>query len=341
MKIIYLRKELNINEHRTPITPKDIGKLIFNKFVVYVESSNTRVYSDEDFKKYGAIITKEHWSNFNGLIIGLKEIDNLNLLKNHTHIYFSHSYLHQNNSEKILTSFLNSKSIIYDLEFFIDENSNRLLTFSYWAGLVGTILAIMQYYNKINKLSNINNLKSWKTLLHLYSDLNIINFDNSVKIAIIGLNGNCSQGAQYILDYCNFEYDCFDKNSDKTKLIDYDIVINCIKLNVDSKEIWFNSNTKFYKNIVISDVSCDYTKYNNPINIYNNCTTWSEPVYSYNKYVDIIAIDNLPSLIPKESSDEFSSKLLKLILDYENDEKKYWLFNKKIFDNKIKELIIS
>ena len=82
---------------------------------------------------------------------------------------------------------------------------------------------------------------------------------------------------------------------------------------------------------MIVDISCDYTKPNNPINIYNNPTTFENPVYKYNNYVDIIAIDNLPSLLPKESSDYFSKKLLTLLLDFNKDTNNYWKNNLKIY----------
>ena len=68
---------------------------------------------------------------------------------------------------------------------------------------------------------------------------------------------------------------------------------------------------------------------NNPIKIYNQATTWSEPVYSYNKFVDIISINNLPSLLPKDSSDEFSEILVKLLLNFNTDS--IWEKNKNYY----------
>ena len=103
--------------------------------------------------------------------------------------------------------------------------------------------------------------------------------------------------------------------------------------------VWFDKNTIFNKNIVIVDISCDYNKINNPLKLYFNLTSWEEPVYKYNRYVDIIAINNLPSLLPKESSDEFSNIFKDLLLDYNNDSnndsKKYWSNNLNIYLSKI------
>jgi hypothetical protein len=96
------------------------------------------------------------------------------------------------------------------------------------------------------------------------------------------------------------------------------------------KEIKTSGNI-FYKPIVISDISCDYTKPNNPIKIYNESSTWENTVISPNKFVDVISIDNLPSLIPKESSDDFSNNLTKLHIIYKEgdnrNEKKFFRLN--------------
>ena len=146
----------------------------------------------------------------------------------------------------------------------------------------------------------------------------------NVKIAIVGANGRCGNGVRYILDMLKIEYIIIDRNYDMTKLIEFDIIYNCILLDESYNKIWFNKNTKFEKNLVISDISCDYSSINNPIQLYNKSTNWKEPIFKYNEYVDIIGIDNLPSLLPKESSDFFSERLLNLLLDYKSDSNNYW-----------------
>jgi alanine dehydrogenase len=95
---IFIRNENNPHEYRTPIVPHDISKLIRIGFEVFVESSNTRLFSDDEYILNGAIITHKRWydSTFNdALIIGLKEISELEKLQNHKHVYFSHSYKKQ------------------------------------------------------------------------------------------------------------------------------------------------------------------------------------------------------------------------------------------------------
>ena len=109
-----------------------------------------------------------------------------------------------------------------------------------------------------------------------------------VKIAVIGANGRCGNGVRFILDYFKLEYIMIDRNYDIQKLIEFDIIYNCILLDESYDKVWFDKETKFEKNLVISDISCDYSSKNNPIQLYNKSTNWIEPIYKYNQYVDII-----------------------------------------------------
>ena len=334
-KLIYLRSELNSNEYRCPIIPQDVNKLITAGFTIYVELSCNRIFDKIEYIKAGAIITTEPWyaQKFqSGLIIGLKDIPNLEKLSNHNHIYFSHTFKNQKNSELILKEFKLSNSILYDLEYLLDDNNKRLIAFGYYAGFVGCCLGLMQYYTKRKTNTNIQDLKPFVSKTELINQVtrcrNLAPLTN-IKIAVIGYNGRCGKGVIDVLDSLNIKYITLNKEEEKSKLEDFDIIYNCIVLNKSLNEVWLDKNTNFYKQITIVDISCDYNSANNPIKLYNEATTWKEPVFSHNKYVDIIGINNLPSLLPKDSSEEFSEILVKLLLNF-ND--KTWNKCKSIYE---------
>jgi saccharopine dehydrogenase (NAD+, L-lysine-forming) len=327
--ILYIRSELNENEHRCPIVPNDVRKLIEAGYIIYIESSKNRVYEDKDYKNNGAIITDKKWyeKEFEGgLIIGIKEVSNLEMLKNHVHVYFSHSYKNQTNSRKILEAFNISGSIIYDFEYFLSDNK-RIIGFGFYAGYVGCCLGLLQYFTKKEENKNIINLKPWKSKIDLLANIEKI-YNKDIIIAVIGSNGICGRSVINLLDYLGINYIIFNKDNPKINLEHFDIVYNCIKLDIHLNETWLDKKTIFFKPITIVDISCDCTRENNPIKLYDKSTSWNQPVLSYNKYVDIIAIDNLPSLLPKDSSDYFSDICIKLLLNYNNDE---WINNKNIF----------
>lgn len=332
-KNIYIRNEIYDNEYRAPIVPNDVLELKKLGFLVFVESSKKRFFTDDEYKLNGAIIVNNKWYNFkNSLIIGIKELSDIEKLDNHTHVYFSHTYKKQSNSKYILDLFKKSNSILYDLEYFL-YNNKRVITFGFQAGLVGCALGILQYYYKIND-KELKNLKYWSSFNDLFEELIILFCSceeiEDIKISLIGPNGNCGLGAKFLLNMLNLKYDLFDRKTEKTNLERYDIVYNCINLK-ENIGTWFDTDTEFNKNIIICDISCDYNNEFNPIKIYNNKTTWTEPIFKYNKYVDIIAIDNLPSLLPFESSIIFSNKLLKILSTYKNDEYNFWKNNYNVF----------
>jgi saccharopine dehydrogenase (NAD+, L-lysine-forming) len=336
--LLYIRKEINDNEYRTPLTPKDAEKLINKKYKIYIESSNNRIYKDDEYDKVGCIITKNKWYNneYNkGIIIGIKELRDLDKLDNHIHVYFSHSYKNQKNSRYILERFKESNSILYDFEFFMDENNKRLIAFGFYAGYVGCCLGILQYFIKKKTKENIKNLKPWRSKIDIINDVKNI-YEKNISVSVIGPNGKCGSSICKVLDMLEISYVKYNRNDKKIGLECYDIIYNCILLDTELNETWIDTNTLFKKPITIVDISCDNSKINNPIKLNNQSTSWEEPVITYNSNIDIISIENLPSLLPKESSDDFSIIFYELLLNFHIENNKIWENNKKRY-MKIKE----
>jgi len=338
IKSLYLRAELNPNEFRTPLIPADMEKLIENGWIIWIQSSNSRIYSDESYEKVNCKITKLPWYNIkfsSCLILGLKQFEDIEKLNLHKHLYFSHSYQNQSGSKEILNYFKNSSSILYDLEYFLDNNNNRLTSFGFWAGIIGCGLALLEYSQPLN------NLEPWKNF-DLFFNLIKLNLNNisNLSIGIIGSEGKCGKGSKFLLNLLNLKYDEILKNDNKLKLANYDILINCIKLDIDQNETWLDFNTKFIKPMIISDISCDITKSNNPIKLNYKNTTWKNPVHILNllHQIKIISIDNLPSLLPKDSSDYFSNCLVNILINYPEDKNNFFKKNHITFLDVIQDI---
>ena len=67
---------------------------------------------------------------------------------------------------------------------------------------------------------------------------------------------------------------------------------------------------------MIADVACDPLSDYNPLPIYDEPTPWNAPFIEVATDKWITAIDNLPSLLPKESSEDFAEQLLPTLLTY-------------------------
>jgi saccharopine dehydrogenase (NAD+, L-lysine-forming) len=311
MKSIFIRRELNPNEHRAPIVPKDAAYLISKDVTVFCQKATNRIYTDSEYEEAGVILTDDEWYENkykDTLIIGLKDLQNLDKLSKHKHMYFSHSFKNQNAADTILSAFTKSNSVIYDFEYFTNSENKRLIAFGYYAGVAAAHLGIKQYLNRLLYNTDINNLSNSVPI-----ELEV---KYAIKVAIIGAEGRCGLGVRSILEKYKIAYDTFSKDSNMDTLITYDIIFNCILLDESYTNVWFDNTTIFTKHIVIVDISCDYSKVNNPIKLYSSATSWITPVFNYNSLVDIIAIDNLPSLLPKESSDMFSSICKDLLLQF-------------------------
>jgi saccharopine dehydrogenase (NAD+, L-lysine-forming) len=121
---------------------------------------------------------------------------------------------------------------------------------------------------------------------------------------------------------------------------------------------------------IIVDVSCDTTNPNNPIPVYGTLSSFTNPVvksvveyvafsrrreilressrsfpillFSFNSEenppLHVIAIDHLPTLLPREASEQFSSDLLPSLLELPNRETaRVWTDAEKLFHEKVLE----
>jgi saccharopine dehydrogenase (NAD+, L-lysine-forming) len=67
---------------------------------------------------------------------------------------------------------------------------------------------------------------------------------------------------------------------------------------------------------VIGDIACDPTSDFSPIKVYDRATDWEAPALrvATEPVLDVTAIDNLPSLMPVESSEDYAAQLLPSLL---------------------------
>lgn len=338
MNHIVIRKEIKLNEYRTPLTPKDCLKLIRkNNMTIYIESSKNRCFKDEEYTNCGCILIDNLLQlDKNVLVVGLKELDfEKDELFAYKHLYFSHTFKNQSNSHLILQKFKQHGGTILDYEYIVDSNNKRLIAFGFWAGFIGMSLGLLQYLQRIKNLPDIENLQPIDTFQKI---INLLQLFNSPlpKIALIGVNGRCGTGANFLLQKLNIPCRAYTKNTPTTDLYKYDIIVNCIFLSPTSNVTFISKENLAYFNDlkIIVDVSCDINSPNNPIKLEYTTTTFEKPIYKINDQIDIIAIDNLPSFLPKDSSNEFSNKLTELLLDEKNI---IWENLHKLFLQKIKK----
>ena len=350
MKHLWLRAEHRENEKRVGLTPQGATQLIKEGIKVSVEASDTRIISIKDYKDAGCeIVSAGSWENApeDAIIFGLKELPNNDTPLKHSHIMFGHAFKGQLSGKKLLKKFKRGGGTLYDIEYLTQETGKRVAAFGYWAGFAGAYVTLKVWISQLKK-EECAPLSAFDEKQKLLEDVS--NEINSVKTLpstiVIGSLGRVGTG---VCDFCE-ELSLNTKKWDLAEtvsggpfheVLNHEILFNCV-VATPKTPVFFQPNFIASKRnlSVIGDIACDPDSDYNPIPIYSTPTTWSKP--SLNIASDpplaIMAIDNLPSLLPKESSIDFAEQIFPYLLGFDKKTKEVWERSKEIFKSKVSEV---
>jgi saccharopine dehydrogenase (NAD+, L-lysine-forming) len=316
-----MRHETRQTERRAPIVPDDAGRLVERGVTVSVEESAQRVFPTEEYAAAGCrIVPAGSWAGADAdeIIVGLKELPSLPAALVHRHVYFGHAYKHQEGARDLLGRFAAGGGLLLDIEHLVDSDDRRLASFGYWAGYVGAALAMLHFRGLLDAPLRPHDKEDLDRALRAQSA------DPAARVLVIGALGRCGQGAVDALAGAGLNATCWDlaetRVLDRAVLLAHDIVVNTVRITRPSLPFLTHADLELpdRRLSVICDVTCDVTSACNMLPIYERVTTWPEPVLRLRggeRPLDIIAIDNLPSLLPKEASVAFSAELSPLLLD--------------------------
>lgn len=326
--IIWLRHENRLTERRTPLLPRGAELLINSGYNVIVERSGKRIIPDRAYAEAGCrMVEGGAWIKApkEAVILGLKELPDRPAYLKNTHIYFAHAYKEQAGWQNLLRRFTSGGGgSLLDIEYMVDPDSKRVVAFGYRAGYMGAALALIHWYNRQGGPRSYldHGLTPFDTAEMLHDCISQNRPSGKIpKILIIGASGRCGHGARDLLNHYDTHITCWGRQEtrhiDRAALLTHDIVINCtfIRENIPPF-IRRQDLIKEARLSVIADISCDPFSTFNPVPLYHDVTSWDRPYVTTGtaKAVDIIAIDNLPSLLPREASEEFADQLLPHLL---------------------------
>lgn len=348
MQRIWLRSEIKAFEKRTPLIPTHAKELIKKGFKVFVEKSAKRIYRDEDYKKAGCqLVESDTWESApqDAYILGIKELPNKSTPINHKHIYFAHVYKGQSESKEILDRFRKGGGQLFDLEYLTNHQGKRVTSFGFWSGVAGAGVSLLTWCQKNQGLKAPFKIKDHYPSSALLLDELYELLSGSRKkpnSLLIGHKGRCGRGVKSLLDKLDIENTLWGREETQNKkafpeILGHDILLNCVF--VDKKIPPFVTLDMLKNNkklSVIGDISCDPSSSFNPLPLYKHVTTFDKPTYPVvtgKQAVDLIAIDHLPSFLPKESSDDFSEQLLPFLFQLKNkiEANSVWSRSKEIF----------
>ncbi|GAB3998652.1 hypothetical protein GCM10029992_25040 [Glycomyces albus] len=222
------------------------------------------------------------------------------------HLYFAHAYKGQHGSGPLLARFAAGGGEILDLEYLTDERGRRLAAFGHWAGYVGAALAVRHWNGDLDRTLT----PSTKDRL----DATLREPARRPRVLVVGALGRCGRGALGALERAGITPTLWDMAEtarlDRDAILDHDILINAVGVTGPAQILLGTEHLRpGHRLSLIVDVTCDVGSPFHLLPVYDRLTTWDEPVRAAADGLAVIAIDNLPSLLPREASDDFSGQL--------------------------------
>ncbi|CAH3183546.1 unnamed protein product [Porites lobata] len=249
----------------------------------------------------------------------------------------------------LLNRFIKGGGKILDVEYMTDDSNRRLVaTFPHLAGFSGMAVGLkawcLQQLRHVSTYSYFLSPPSMPSLEPYDNEKVLVNDvkmmlqnvakakglpDCHPRIVVIGALGRCGKGAldmAYKVGIPSTHIAKWDINETKAggpfeEIVQYDIFVNNIKLTKKIPPFLTRKvlDTDQRNLSVVVDVSCDVSNPNNPLPFLDSITTFQNPsrrlqLSNCTKPLDLVAIDNLPSLLPRESTVLFADSITPYLL---------------------------
>ncbi|MCE8521602.1 saccharopine dehydrogenase [Ruegeria pomeroyi] len=327
MTHLWVRAEQRPNEERVGLTPDGAAALIAAGLRVTVEESSVRAIPLGGYRDAGCEIAPENsWPDApsDAIIFGLKELPEDGTPLPHRHIMFGHAFKGQHSGRRLLERFKAGGGTLYDLEYLVDETGRRVAAFGYWAGYAGAAVT----------------LKAWAAQqqggicgpVGVYASKDALNAELAAELdatgaprpraIVIGALGRVGTGAADLCTAMGVEVTKWDMAETASggpfpELLAHDIFLNCIFARPGTPVFVPREALSAPRALTaIGDVACDPDSDYNPVPVYDRATSWDAPVLrvAEDPVLDVMAIDNLPSMLPVESSQDYAAQLLPSLL---------------------------
>ncbi|MEM6578003.1 MAG: saccharopine dehydrogenase [Pseudomonadota bacterium] len=332
---LWIRAEQRANEDRTGLTPEGAQILLAQGFEVTVERSANRIIPDLEFENAGCeMASAQSWPGapHDAIIFGLKELPDDGTPLPHRHIMFGHAFKGQFAGQRLLQRFDAGGGALLDLEYLLDDSGRRLAAFGYWAGYAGAAVSLLAWAAQ-QQGGICPPVSVWRNKTDLLdilrSTLDQTGANRSVRAIIIGAKGRVGTGACDLCEALGCAVTGWDMKETAhggpfPEILTHDVFLNCILAGPETPVFVPKDSLEASRTLsVIGDIACDPDSAYNPIPLYKQATDWAAPVLRVheNTVLDVMAIDNLPSLLPLESSQDFAAQLLPVLsgLAEEND----------------------
>ncbi|MDA7430473.1 saccharopine dehydrogenase [Primorskyibacter aestuariivivens] len=348
---LWVRAEQRENEERVGLTHKGAAELVKAGLNVTVEESSVRAIGIDGYRDAGCEIAPENsWPDApaDAIIFGLKELPKDGTPLTHRHIMFGHAYKGQPAGQRLLARFKAGGGTLYDLEYLVDEAGRRVAAFGYWAGFAGAAVALrcwaaQQQGGICPPVATHPSADHMKDDLRAALDATGAERPNAI---VIGALGRVGTGAADLCEAMGVQVTKWDMAETAhggpfPEVLQHDLFLNCILARPGTPVfVPASAKTDARQLTVIGDIACDPDSDFSPIKVYDRTTTWDDPALRVHDdpVLDVTAIDNLPSMLPVESSEDYAGQLLPSLLTLPDLSAGVWGRAKAEFDKHVREV---
>ncbi|HHS93949.1 MAG TPA: saccharopine dehydrogenase, partial [Rhodobacterales bacterium] len=311
---LWVRAEQRANEERVGLTPEGAAALLARGIAVSVEESSVRRIGIEGYRAAGCeIVAENSWPSApaEAIIFGLKELPDDDTPLTHRHIMFGHAFKGQHSGRRLLARFKAGGGTLYDLEYLVDETGRRVAAFGYWAGFAGAAISLKAWAAQAEGglCPPAATYPDKRALLDELRAALSASARPLPRAIVIGALGRVGTGAADLCGDLGLEVTRWDMAETASggpfpEILDHDIFLNAIFARPGTPVfVGPEALTAQRRLTVIGDIACDPDSDYNPVPGYEAATDWQAPVVRVAEapVLDVMAIDNLPSLLPVES----------------------------------------
>ncbi len=346
MTHLWVRAEQRPNEERVGLTPAGAMALVRAGLRVTVEESHDRAIPIDGYRAAGCQIAAQNlWPGApaDAIIFGLKELPEDGTPLTHRHIMFGHAYKGQPAGRALLRRFQAGGGTLYDLEYLVDRDGRRVAAFGYWAGYAGAAVSLKVWaaQQRGTIAGPVRKVPSKAALLdQLAADLQGLTRPRALIIGALGRVGTGAADLCTAMGVTVTRWDMAETASGGPfpEILQHEIFLNCILARPGCPVfVPASAKTDPRRLTVIGDIACDPTSDFSPIKVYDRATEWDAPALRVQDSppLDVTAIDNLPSLMPVESSDDYAAQLLPSLLTLPALDSGVWGRAKAEFDRHV------
>lgn len=341
MTHFWVRHEPRDNETRVGVTPEGVAAMMTAGHDVTVEDDPTRAVAVDAYRLSGAqVVPARSWVNApeDAVICGLKELPDDGTPLIHRHIMFGHAYKGQAEGAVLLERFRAGGGALLDLEYLTEPGGRRVAAFGYWAGFAGAAVSLIGWAaaQAGQPCPDARTFSSADAMTDFVRDA----LGGTVpSVIVIGALGRVGTGARDLCGRLELPVTAWDMAETASggpfpEILAHDVFLNCILASpgvpVFVPHDALGSDRRLQ---LIGDIACDPSSDFSPIKVYDQTTTWEAPVLRVHDapVLDVMAIDNLPSMLPREASEDFAGQLLPHLLSFESDPTGVWARARDVF----------